>query len=220
MKSEFQILDYPDCKIYIADKIKDVDWLEKKVLLSDYDFSIYTKINNNNRKREWLSVRYWIKELVGQCQIKYSESGKPYIDDSLKNISISHSGEKIAFIISNTNFVSIDIEKYNGRALKVRDKFVREDEVLMNSQTWDQTKYYTLIWSAKEVLFKYLDKRNVDFKDNFKTHVIDDLKVTGNFKANIILKDIIKLNMNYQFIEEYVLTWLSTDIYTKTSEYN
>ena len=81
-----------------------------------------------------------------------------------KNISISHTQKFIAIIISASP-VGIDIEKIDERALNTAPKFIN-----LNVHKNLTNESATLIWSAKECLFKLHQKGDLNY--------IEDLSVT------------------------------------------
>jgi 4'-phosphopantetheinyl transferase EntD len=117
-----------------------------------------------NRKREWLTIRVLLKELLGEeKEIRYDPLGKPYLPDNSFNISISHTQGYAALILNKEKEVAVDIEYITPRIEKVRSRFVNEEEEKFLSQK--QLRIHLLLhWSAKESLFKLLNKENVNFK--------------------------------------------------------
>ncbi len=126
------------------------------------------KFTSDSRKKEWLSVRVLLFYLLGkQEQISYYPNGRPYLANGNGNISISHTKSYVAVIHSYDRQVGVDIERTGERILRLVHKFVREDEIIdapKNSLT--DVEFFTMIWSAKEVMFKCMDTDNVDFREH------------------------------------------------------
>jgi len=117
-----------------------------------------------NRKREWLSIRVLLKELLGEeKEILYNSSGKPYLSDNSFHISISHTKGYAALILNKESEVAIDIEKITAKVENVRKRFVNEEEESALSQS-NERIHLLLYWSAKETMFKWLGVDNTDFK--------------------------------------------------------
>lgn len=192
--------------IYIADIIEDLALLEEQVQLCSYEKQIYSDIHNHKRRREWLSVRYWLQELCNDViQIRYEKSGKPFILDRSYNISISHSFHKLAIILSKEKQVAIDIEKCSNRASKVSERFIRDDEKI---EADNSDEFCTLIWASKEALFKFSDDEKIDFKENLKLKHINPLKQEGALEGHIKLKKETIVEISYSFRDGYIISWI------------
>lgn len=114
------------------------------------------------RRQEWLSVRLLLRNLLGAGkEIAYLPSGKPYLADGSFHISISHTRGYVALLLASTP-AGIDIEQYGTRVRRVSSRFMRADECPIPYQG-DDTWSLLLHWSAKEAMFKCLDRSGVDF---------------------------------------------------------
>jgi len=117
-----------------------------------------------SRKREWLSIRVLLKELLGEeKEILYNSLGKPYLSDNSFHISISHTKGYAALILNKESEVAIDIETIKPRVENIWKRFVNEEEEKFLSQS-NLIIHLLLMWSAKESIFKWLGLENVDFK--------------------------------------------------------
>jgi len=165
---------------------------------------------NENRKREWLSIRVLLKELLGEeKEILYNSSGKPYLSDNSFHISISHTKGYAALIINKENEVAIDIEKISPRVEKIRKRFVNDDEEKYLSKS-NEIIHLLLYWSAKESLFKLLGVKDVDFKQHL--HVCHFEPVLGkwsDFEAyETRTKEQNCFKIKYFVHDDYVLTYI------------
>lgn len=120
------------------------------------------------RLKERLSVEMLAKQLLGQkAEIRHEPNGKPFV--SLKNIeiSVSHSFNIYAISLSRQRH-GMDIEQWGKKALRVREKFLsQEEEPLLSAfVTLTREQAATLLWSAKEAVFKAYDYPGLDFKDD------------------------------------------------------
>jgi 4'-phosphopantetheinyl transferase EntD len=128
-----------------------------------------------NRKREWLTIRVLLKELLGEEKvILYNSLGKPYLSDNSFHISISHTKGFAALILNKENDVAIDIEKISSKVENVQKRFVNEEEEKALSQT-NERIHLLLYWSAKESLFKLINEENVDFKTHLHIQPFEPL---------------------------------------------
>ena len=163
---------------------------------------LYGNINTINytsekRKKEHLISRLMVNKLCENGTIIYNEFGAPELDNG-KHLSISHSNELVALIISDTKS-AIDIEKISDKALRIASKFVAEKNLIKLNK-----EKATLIWCLKEAIYKWHQKGTVDF---IKDIIIPELfakkkgKVTAYFRGK-------KLNLNYLKIHNHYLVYV------------
>lgn len=122
-----------------------------------------TRTFADKRKYEWLAVRVLLKTLCGtEKQVAHQASGKPYLTDRSWHISISHTRGYVAVLLHATSEVGIDIEQYAPKVQRVASRLIRPDEE-GNLLSGDKIYALLLHWSAKETLFKLIDREGVDF---------------------------------------------------------
>lgn len=131
------------------------------------------KFSSEHRKREWLAVRVLICNMIGEIkEISYEESGKPFLADNSYQISISHTRGYVAVIISKNRRIGIDIEILGERALKVAHKFVDDTELIYpETDKITRAEMLTMIWSAKETMYKCMDSREILFREELHVDV-------------------------------------------------
>lgn len=112
--------------------------------------------------------------------IQIADTRKPFLPDEQYHFSISHCGDYAAAIVSKDMRVGIDIETVTPRIERVADKFVSPDEdeyfnedYLYFLDQWGmdnkvRREYLTLLWSAKEAIFKWYGNGEVDFRKHMK----------------------------------------------------
>lgn len=178
--------------------------------LSKAELDKFNTFKNKKRKAEWLAVRITLKKILGKySEIKYNINGSPYIDGDLY-LSISHSNNYIALILSNKKDVGIDVEVLSAKILRTVHKFVSNNELKVFKEI-DKIKKSYLNWCCKETLYKIKEKGGYDFKEHFKI-VDSELKKFGLKKA-IIVNDKIDEHfcLFYQFVNykqnELLLVW-------------
>ncbi|MDR1720206.1 MAG: 4'-phosphopantetheinyl transferase superfamily protein [Dysgonamonadaceae bacterium] len=137
-----------------------LDLLENKTLY----LPTLQKMKSEQRKREWLSVRLLLKELLGEEKaIAYTPAGKPHLTDSSYHIGISHSRNHAAVILGKQFPVGIDIESVSPRVHQISARFMSEAES-QHLSTDNETIHLLLHWSAKECMFKTMDETGIDFR--------------------------------------------------------
>lgn len=177
-------------------------------LISEHFYELETRKEN----KHWLASRALINYLFPdkKTALFKDEFNKPFlkIEGMDYHISITHSFQFAAILVSKTKTVAIDMEKIDERIQRVKQKFMREDE-MDYLQSDDASKMLVTIWSAKETLYKFYGKKELDFKLHLK---IDAFKFESKFE---LVGQISKENLKQKFtikVEEtegYVLTYIS-----------
>jgi len=160
----------------------------------------------------WLASRALVNYIFPNKKTEISKDlfNKPSlkIDDNEFHISITHSFEFAAIIVSKNKTVAIDIEKLDERIQRVKHKFMRDDEMQYVKKE-NATEMLVTIWSAKETLYKYYGKKELDFKENLK---IEPFTFLSKFElSGLIQKENLnqKLITNAEVIDGYILTYIS-----------
>lgn len=121
--------------------------------LCDSEKEEYSLIANDRRRTEWLATRLLLNKMLGvHSPIHHAESGRPYLPGNKSFISISHSPNMVAVMVSEAN-VGVDIEQVRPRVTKVRSKFLTGHEL-----DWCVTdEQHTFVWTVKEAAYKLVD---------------------------------------------------------------
>lgn len=158
-------------------------FLQIKSFLNEKELTYFRSLKNEKRKKEWCGTRILLKEIYGEyLSVNYDKNGKPNIKKK-SFVSITHSGDYIAVIISNKEETGIDIEIINERIIRTAHKFIpaKESDILKKNNDID--KIY-LHWCAKETLFKIKGGGGYDFIKDFNVEV-KEIKNKGNIKSSI-----------------------------------
>ncbi len=159
---------------------------------------------SEQRNKEWLTTRLLLKEMTSDnLNIMHRDNGKPYLENSELNISISHSKDYVAILLSSKE-VGVDIEKYSERVIKISTRFVSELEHIDKDQ---EIQHLLLHWSAKETLFKIMNRQNVDFKHDLFLKPFSP-KEKGVIQAFVKNNEVrYCYDVHYCLGEDFVLTW-------------
>ncbi len=177
-------------------------------------------ISNHGRRLEWLATRALLTQFYTAIpSIDYKENGKPFFNDLKDKISISHSGTMVAIALHSTQTPGIDIEMLNQRIFKIATRFLGDEEkvAIGNNPTVEEL---TIVWGAKEVLFKIYEHGEVSFKEDL---LVKPFKISprGSF-SGIIKKDDknAHIPMEYMQIGNYMMvhTNYSYSDFEKNSE--
>lgn len=134
---------------------------------------INPSITHPYKRLQHFSGRYLLRHLKEHFpveEIKIADTRKPYLQDNRFHFSISHCGNFAAAIIHDSIPVGIDIELVTPRIQTIGPKFLHEKELEYLADFKDLPQLYlemvTVIWSAKEAVFKWYGKGKVDFKNH------------------------------------------------------
>ncbi|MHB1146869.1 MAG: 4'-phosphopantetheinyl transferase family protein [Lutibacter sp.] len=134
-------------------------------------------------KRGFLSVRHLLKAAgYNDFDLYYNDNGKPHLTDG-KNISITHSYTFSAIAISEAA-IGIDIEKNRGKIKIIQHRFVNFEKGFIHKDD-DYIEQLTVIWGAKEALYKIYPFGGLTFKNDIdiNSFQIADKKTTGYIKV-------------------------------------
>jgi 4'-phosphopantetheinyl transferase len=180
-------------------------------LLDLKSFSI-TRDLKTKRELETFGKNYLITQLLGKsASIKYSNTGKPYLEGDTRFVSISHSHDKLAVIINNKENAGIDIELIRDKVINIKHKFLSASE-LENAE--NDIEKLLIYWSAKETLYKIYGKKEVDFIRHL--HINPFIKEeSGEIIGEINMpNNQCKYILQYQKIDNYILVYSSHKIIT------
>jgi phosphopantetheinyl transferase len=172
-------------------------------------------ITHPHKRLQHLAGRYLLQYLFPDFpyeEILIADTRKPYLPNEQYHFSISHCGDYAAAIVSSTHRIGIDIEIPTEKVERIAYKFIHENEKdFMRSYEPSAMNYelLTILWSAKESLFKWYSLGGIDFKENMQLHGIiqkqnDSLLLPFVFKK----EDLIQLNVMCKIFDEIVLSWV------------
>ncbi len=180
-----------NCKIAIWDLQESL--IELSNLYNKSKLPIFT---NEKRKKEFLATRILLKEIIPNQLINYNIYGAPELDNN-QYISISHSHNLVALIVSKKK-VGLDIEKISSKALSLSSKFISDITYNISKEK------ATLIWCAKEAIYKWYQKKNINFKNDIKIYPFklgDKGTVMAKFKNK-------KQTLYYNKIDNHFLVYV------------
>lgn len=157
----------------------------------------------------WLASRAALRKHFAEAadiMITKDAYNKPglTVDGVPYRISITHSNQYAAVLVSRSHDVSIDLEKIDLRVERVARKFVNtaEEEMLLGSL--NSTLDLTRIWSAKETLYKLYGKKELDFRMHM-TVFINNLKT---LRGCIHKSGPVFYEIRHGQIEDYIYTYI------------
>ena len=189
---------------------ESIDELFKYLYLNKEEFATLDSFKSEKRKKQWMSYRALIRSIVQSdfiYRIYYDDNNKPYLVNPPRAISVSHTDNYSAVLINeNVNEIrGVDIEKISDKALRNKNKFLSDAEINLLLPE-DLNFYSTLLWSAKEAVYKKINLPNIFLKSNIKIENIDIDKNTINTK--FINNDFIsEINVLWSIYDSIVITY-------------
>lgn len=164
-------------------------------------------MRSESHKKGFLAVRKLL-EVAGltDFDLYYTEEGKPHLKDG-RTITISHSFDFSAIAISNTE-IGIDIEKNRDKIKRIASKFIGSENDYLSQDYL--TEQLTVIWGAKESLFKIHPDGGLLFIDHLP---IDKFKLHEKETTGHILKAPICTNYKIYFdiFDGYTLVYATNE---------
>ena len=132
--------------------------------------------------------------------------GRPYLKNMEGAISISHSDAWVAVIHKFMGQTGIDVQKFKMKILHLTDKFTSRNEQEI-PQNFSPLQWFTLLWTAKESMYKWHGKRGLNLKHDIKIlhHEKKERKLIGSIKTE---NEYHELLLSYVFLEEGVLSFV------------
>lgn len=159
----------PKTRVIIWEINESLQNLESKVDLSQDSLKLLNQKKLEIHKKQFLAIRNIFKLLsIQDNEVKYDKVGKPIFSQN-KILSISHSGNYAAVIISN-HPVGIDIEKISDKAMKIKDKYL---QIELNYPQELNNQMSLVYWNIKESICKAVGIKGIDFKKNILALPLD-----------------------------------------------
>ncbi len=187
---------------------EDASFFESRLQLNEEEKIFLQNIKAPNKRLQWLASRHLIRVLLITdlfIDSNYKQHGKPELLSHKKEISISHTDDVCAIIISENKKAGVDIEPEYRDVSFIAHKFISETEkqgrVLSNEEN-------LFLWCAKEVLFKLYAKGEVSFQHDLFVQ-LPELTTEGTVHAEIRKPDMnCTVTLQYNYLEEgYLLCW-------------
>lgn len=170
-------------------------------------------VSHPHKRLQHLAGRYLLPTLFENFpleEILIADTRKPFLPDEQYHFSISHCGNYAAAIASSEQRVGIDIEQPTEKIFRIIHKFLNEDEKQLLHESMSSSQLLqtvTLLWSAKEAMFKWYGDGGVDFKQHMLIQHLDGTNEEGKLNCIFSKKELIPLSVRYRFFDELVLSW-------------
>ena len=181
------------------------------------------EITHPHKRLQHLAGRYLLQFLFPDFPIsliKIADTRKPYLENEAYHFSISHCSDYAAAIVSSRKRVGVDIEVPTPKVQKIMHKFLHQEEQQMfnselagKEQTANEksVEKLTLLWNAKEAVFKWWSYGNVDFSEMIRLQPFT-LQPEGIIEGAFVSDRVLPLQLHYKIFDLVSLAWIANDL--------
>ena len=170
------------------------------------EISLYRE---ESHRRQKLAVRALLNEVFEEkMYLNHHDNGKPYLENSVTNISITHTDKYVAIIISDDDELGIDIESLD-RDFSVVDVTSQKEDEIDDLEKEKRNEQLAIYWCAKEAIFKRMSQNRVVFAEQIEVEKFN-VRKEGELEATFIHKDEHEedFELEYMIFDRHVLVWL------------
>ena len=133
------------------------------------DLLCASRFGSPHRRAEFLAWRRIVRRELGNgVRLEYSPVGAPVVADEDIYIGVSHCRDAVAVIISPRR-CAVDIEPLARDFSKAVPRFVSDAERPLS----DDGRLAAALWCAKETLYKYSGRRELDLLRDIRIEEVD-----------------------------------------------
>ena len=132
------------------------------------------------RQAQWLAGRVLVHQLLAAskgsscpsaaAQLRNDAAGRPLLAGRPgAALSLSHSGEWVAALLAPSGQAGIDIELIRDKARRLAPRFLSAAEQEFADRQGNDPALFSLLWSAKETLYKLAGQRGLSFRRDLLT---------------------------------------------------
>lgn len=172
---------------------------------------LHREVTHPHKRLQHLAGRFLLQFLFPDFPyqlIEIADTRKPFLPDEQYHFSISHCGDYAAAIVSRDKRVGIDIEIPVEKISRIMYKFLsaREHELFhLIEPDKERIPFATLLWSAKESVFKWDGNGGVDFRKQIQLRKLHEANETMDC---FFSKNNTALTIHYRQFEHLVLAWV------------
>ena len=177
---------------------------------------LHREVTHPHKRLQHLAGRFLLQYLFPDFPyqlIEIADTRKPFLPDEQYHFSISHCGDYAAAIVSRNERVGIDIEIPVEKIGRIMYKYLsaKEHEIFNlvpgaeNDSTVMNFDEPTLLWSAKEAVFKWYGNGGVDFRREIQLLKQQESDETIDC---LFSKNKTELHVNYRHFDGLVLAWV------------
>jgi phosphopantetheinyl transferase len=189
---------------------EEADDLYNQLQLNDAEKAYVESLKHNKRNLHWLGTRVLLRTMLNtdqyiDCQV--DDHGKPYLANMDYHISLSHSFDYAAVMLSKSKPVGIDIELISPKVERIAKKFLRTEELAFINPEHKVEHLYAC-WCAKEAVYKCNGRKVISFLDHILLEPFTDHEA-GTIKTRIVKDDFDKsFDVHYMHFNDYMLGYV------------
>ena len=184
--------------------------LVAKLQLDEQEQAYFESLGQNMRQLHWLATRVLLRTLLQTehyIDCKADAHGKPYLVNFPHRISLSHSYDYAAVMISETRAVGIDIELIKPKIEALAPKFLTDTERSFIDPDHAVAHLYSC-WAAKEAVYKLQGKSGISFKEHIHLQPFAYAE-NGTLRALLQSKeDTVTFDVAFERFGSYVLAYV------------
>ncbi|MDC0034274.1 4'-phosphopantetheinyl transferase superfamily protein [Flavobacteriaceae bacterium] len=177
--------------------------------LNNEEIKLFKLKKSNLLKEQFLAIRKILALENSDYIITYDLDGKPILNSEF-NISISHSHEIAALVISNNLKFGMDVQFKESKILNIKNKFLNEFEKL-NIVGDPSIDILTMIWTSKESIYKAIGLKGISFSENIKIDKVTEKDKIGK-GCYINGAEKVKFDLRFFYLDEYILCYASQNL--------
>jgi len=170
----------------------------------------HRNVTHPHKRLQHLAGRFLLRFLFPDFPyelIQIADTRKPYLPNEQYHFSISHCGDYAAAIVSSDKRVGVDIETITLKIENIKHKFLSEKELttIESDLRTSDSELLTLLWSAKESIFKWYGDGGIDFREHIQLQKQHESTQTINCFFSKSQKS---LTIHYRNFDQLMLAWV------------
>ena len=177
--------------------------------LNNEEIKLFKLKKSNVLKEQFLAIRKILTLENSNYKITYDIDGKPWLSNE-NYISISHSHEIAALVLSNNRKIGLDVQLKESKILNIQNKFLNKFEKL-NIEDDPSIDILTMLWTSKESIYKAVGLKGISFSKNIKIDKVIEKDKTGKgYYINGTEK--VKFDLKFYYLDEYIMCYASQNL--------
>ncbi len=183
-------------------------WFREQLMLSPIELRQLSNIKGRKRV-EWMAVRHLIHIMSGR-EVRGAffkdEFGKPHLEGSVWQISVSHS-DNMAAAMAGPGLLGVDIQHLVPKIGRLAPRFMRPEETQCLQAPFELEQLH-VFWGAKECLYKAYGRRRLDFLENIRVTPFV-FSPQGGDTTGLVVKDDEQYDfrIRYEMMGNYILVY-------------
>ncbi len=200
-----------DARIYVWEITETEEELLASTAVPDNELEELSYTRSEARRKEKLAERALLNTIFfpDKLYLGHHDNGKPYLQNTAIEISISHTNRFVAILLSPDENLGIDIESLDRDFSAVEKMALSEDELDDLEDDKRKTLQLAIYWCAKEAIYKRMSISGVDFAEQIEVERFTP-RDEGKIDATFYHKDgtEMEFELSYEVFENHVMVWV------------